>query len=63
MSAMEHWGLAGSVLALESVKRAIRLDNMSRDLLIGALLAGKLLEKLLHKLDWQQGGQEEEVLC
>lgn len=61
MSAMDHWGLAGSVLALETVKRAIVLDNVSRDLLIGTLLSGKLLEKLLHKLDWQQGGKDEEV--
>ena len=61
MSAMELWGLAGSVLALETVKRAIRLDNVSRDLLIGALLARKLLEKLLRKLDWQQQDQDEEV--
>ena len=63
MAAMSTWGLAGSVLALETVKRAIVLDNLSRDLLIGPLLASQLLQKLLQKLDWQQGGHSEVLDC
>ncbi len=59
---MATWGLAGSVLALETVKRGIVVDNLSRDLLIGPLLAGGLLDKLLDKLDWQRkGGEDDEV--
>ena len=61
MAAMERWGLAGSVLALEAIKRAIVLDNSSRDMLVGALLSAGLLQKLLDKLDWQRGGRDEEV--
>lgn len=62
MSAMTVWGLAGSVLALETVKRSIVLDNVSRDLLIRPLLAAELLQKLLQKLDWQQGSHDDQVL-
>ena len=58
---MAAWGLAGSVLALETIKRGIVGDNLSRDLLIGPLLAGGLLDMLLEKLDWQRRGGEEEV--
>jgi len=58
---MKSWGLAGNVLALETVKRGITTDNLSRDLLIGPLLAGGLLSRLLQKLDWQRKGGEEEV--
>lgn len=61
MSAMERWGLAGSVLALEAIKRSIVLDNPTRDLLVEPLLRAGLLQKLLEKLDWQQGGNKEEV--
>jgi hypothetical protein len=59
---MGRWGLAGSVLALETVKRAIVSENLSRDLLIGPLLSGGLLTRLLEKLDWQRTGGEDEVI-
>ena len=54
MAAMAKWGLAGSVLALETVKRALTPASRSRDLLIAALLSGGLLPLLLKKLDWHQ---------
>ena len=58
--------LAGSVLALETVKRALVLSNRSRDLLVAALLSGGLLPLLLRKLDWRRNGDgaapEDQVL-
>ena len=62
--ALKQWGLAGSVLSLETIKRAISLESRSRDLLIGALLSGAILPMLLKKLDWKQqdaGTLDEEV--
>lgn len=61
LGAMAAWGLAGSVLALETIKRAIVMDNLSRDLLIGPLLSMQFLQKLLNKLDWQQGDHDDQV--
>lgn len=54
MAAMAKWGLAGSVLALETLKRALMIGNRSRDLLVEALLSGGLLPLLLRKLDWHK---------
>ena len=59
MTALVKWGLAGSVLALETIKRALALGNPARDLLIAGLLSGGLLPLLLKKLDWQQGDKSD----
>ena len=64
MTALVRWGLAGSVLSLETIKRALGLNISSRDLLIAGLLSGGLLPLLLKKLDWQQkegNSNDEEV--
>ena len=59
MTALVKWGLAGSVLALETIKRALALGNPARDMLIAGLLSGGLLPLLLKKLDWQQGDKSD----
>ena len=53
MTAMAGWGLAGSVLSLETLQRALALDNRARDLLIGSALSAGLVGTLLSKLDWR----------
>ncbi|KAK9915634.1 hypothetical protein WJX75_001835 [Coccomyxa subellipsoidea] len=64
--AATRWGLAGSILALETLKLALSTDNRARDSLVGAALAAGLLPRLLAKLDWRKGsgaggfGEEEE---
>ncbi|KAK9809260.1 hypothetical protein WJX72_012293 [[Myrmecia] bisecta] len=58
LSAMA-WGLAGSVLALETLKRALTLQNRSRDVLVGAALSAGLVQLLLRKLDWRSGKGDE----
>lgn len=62
-----RWGLAGSILALETLKLALTMDNRARDTLVGAALAAGLVPRLLSKLDWRKGSGasqgEEEVWC
>ena len=53
MTAMAGWGLAGSVLSLETLQRALALDNRARDLLVGSALSAGLVASLLAKLDWR----------
>lgn len=48
------WGMAGSVLSLESMKRALTTNNRSRDVLIEQALRVKLIDRLLQLLDWQR---------
>ena len=56
MAAMQGWGLAGSVLSLETLQRALALDNRARDLLVGAALSAGLVPALLARLDWRDAG-------
>ena len=60
-----RWGVAGSVLALETLQRALQLGNRARSLLVGAALSAGLIPTLLAKLDWrtraQQASAEHEV--
>ena len=51
-----RWGLAGSLLALETLARALAPANRARDALVAAALAGGLVPLLLAKLDWRRGG-------
>ena len=51
------WGLAGSVLALETLQRALQLGNRARSLLVGAALGAGLVPVLLAKLDWRSRAQ------
>lgn len=50
------WGVAGNVLALESLKRGLTTANRSRDILVGQALQASLVERLLVLLDWQRRG-------
>lgn len=45
---------AGTALALETLKRALSLDNRSRDSLVSAALSVGLVQLLLQRLDWRQ---------
>ena len=45
---------AGTALALEALKRALSLDNRSRDSLVSAALSVGLVQLLLQRLDWRQ---------
>lgn len=51
------WGVAGSVLALESMKRAFTTVNRSRDVLVGQGVQNGLVDRLLGLLDWRRGAQ------
>ena len=55
------WGVAGSVLSLESMKRALITVNRSRDLLVEQALRVKLIDRLLQLLDWQRKTPGSEV--
>ena len=62
-----RWGLAGSILALETLKLAMAPINRARDILVGQALQAGLVPLLLAKLDWRKAGSgshqgEEEVL-
>ena len=61
-----RWGLAGSILALETLKLALAPLNRARDILVGQALQAGLVPLLLGKLDWRKAGSgsnhgEEEV--
>ena len=61
-----RWGLAGSILALETLKLAMAPINRARDMLVGQALQAGLVPLLLAKLDWRKAGSgsnqgEEEV--
>jgi hypothetical protein len=64
---LRRWGLAGSILALETLKLVLGTANRARDSLVGEALQAGLLPLLLRKLDWRAreaqsaGGSEEEV--
>lgn len=60
MSTMS-WGVAGSVLSLESMKRALTTVNRSRDVLVEQALRVKLIDRLLQLLDWQRKAPGSEV--
>ena len=60
MSTMS-WGVAGSVLSLESMKRALTTVNRSRDALVEQALRVKLIDRLLQLLDWQRKSPGSEV--
>ena len=60
MSTMS-WGVAGSVLSLESMKRALITINRSRDLLVDQALRVRLIDRLLQLLDWQRKAHGSEV--
>ncbi|KAK9822709.1 hypothetical protein WJX81_005943 [Elliptochloris bilobata] len=49
-----RWGLAGSLLALETLARALAPANRMRDTLIAAALGCGLVPLLLAKLDWRR---------
>jgi len=51
-----RWGLAGSLLALETLARALAPANRSRDALVAAALTAGVVPLLLAKLDWRRGG-------
>ena len=53
MAAMAGWGLAGSVLSLETLQRGLALENRARDLLVGGALSAGLIPNLLTRLDWR----------
>jgi hypothetical protein len=60
------WGLAGSILALETLKLALAPLNRARNILVGQALQAGLVPLLLGKLDWRKAGSgssrgEEEV--
>ena len=62
-----RWGLAGSILALETLKLALAPINRARDILVGQALQAGLVAMLLGKLDWRKAGagsnhREDEVL-
>lgn len=57
MGAMS-WGVAGSVLALESMKRVFTTVNRSRDVLIGQGIQNGLVDRLLGLLDWRRGSPQ-----
>eukprot|EP00210_Caulerpa_lentillifera_P007523 g7188.t1 len=48
------WGVAGSVLSLESMKRALTTVNRSRDKLVEQGLRMDLIGRLLNVLEWQR---------
>ena len=52
MLAMD-WNVAASILALETLKRALGAENRSRDVLVAQSLSGGLLQKLIEILNWQ----------
>ncbi|GMH45130.1 hypothetical protein BSKO_13087 [Bryopsis sp. KO-2023] len=54
------WGVAGSVLALESLKRAFSMVNRSRDVLIAQGLNGGLMDRLFGLLDWRRAEVEKQ---
>ncbi|KAK9868448.1 hypothetical protein WJX84_004951 [Apatococcus fuscideae] len=56
MAAMAGWGLAGSVLSLETLQRGLALENRARDLLVGGALSAGLIPNLLTRLDWRDAG-------
>ena len=47
------WGMAGSALALETLQRALTLNNRARDSLVGRCLQAGLVQILLQRLDWR----------
>ena len=49
-----RWGLAGSILALETLKLAMAPINRARDILVGQALQAGLVPVLLAKLDWRR---------
>jgi hypothetical protein len=50
------WGVAGTALSLETLKRALGLGVPSRDALVGSALRCGLVEMLLARLDWRTSG-------
>ena len=54
MTAMD-WNLAGSILALETLKRALGAGNRSRDVLVAQSMSSGLIQKLINMLNWQAG--------
>jgi hypothetical protein len=50
------WGVAGTALALETLKRALGPGVPSRDVLVGSALRCGLVEMLLARLDWRTSG-------
>lgn len=48
------WGVAGSVLSLESMKRALTTSNRARDKLVEQGLRVDLIGRLLNVLEWQR---------
>ena len=61
LHALQHWGLAGSVLALDTLQRALVRGNPCRDALVEACLRLGLVLLLLHLLDWRQQGSTSQV--
>ncbi|KAK9807966.1 hypothetical protein WJX73_008492 [Symbiochloris irregularis] len=61
MQAGQAWGVAGSVLALETLQRGLQLNNRARSLLVGAALSAGLVPFLLAKLDWRTRAQQATV--
>lgn len=67
LPALHRWGLAGSILALETLKLAMAPINRARDILVGQALQAGLVNLLLAKLDWRKASsgsnQGEEEVC
>lgn len=53
LEAAMGWGAAASVLALETIKRALAPGNRQRDALVAQALTVQLPGKLLRLLDWR----------
>ena len=63
-----RWGLAGSILALETLKRAMAPINRARDIIVGQAVQAGMVSLLLGQLDWRKADAgssrgEEEVCC
>ena len=49
-----RWGLAGSILALETLKRAMAPINRARDVIVGQGMHAGMVPLLLSQLDWRK---------
>ena len=49
-----RWGLAGSILALETLKRAMAPINRARDIIVGQAVQAGMVPLLLSQLDWRK---------
>ena len=60
--------MAGSILALETLRRAMAPINRARDIIVGQAVQADMVPLLLSQLDWRKADagsnrSEEEVCC